>query len=67
MSIAESRTLEPQPPPKAPSAAELVDRLATEPGVRDRVLADAGRSVAYRELPGLLAEIGERFAPSART
>jgi acyl-coenzyme A synthetase/AMP-(fatty) acid ligase len=63
MSIAESRTLEPaQPPPRAPSAAELVDRLATEPGVRDRVLADAGRSVAYRQLPELLAAVEERFA-----
>lgn len=63
MSIADSRTLEPaQPPPKAPSAAELVDRLATDPGVRDRVLADAGRSVAYRELPGLLEAIEARFA-----
>jgi acyl-CoA synthetase (AMP-forming)/AMP-acid ligase II len=51
-----------QPPPAAPGGPALIRWLATDAGVRDRVLTDGVRTVAYAETAGLLDRLDDLFA-----
>jgi acyl-CoA synthetase (AMP-forming)/AMP-acid ligase II len=48
--------------PQAPAGPALVEWLATQPGVRDRVMTDGTHTVTYAETAALLGDLDRRFA-----
>ncbi len=55
------------PLPEAPSGRALIQWLATEPGVRDRIVTDGRHAVSFGETAVLLDRIEGRFARSGVT